>query len=665
MKLGASQVPDLHEKTFKMLVGLILIAGLFLVPAIINASIGDGVVFAAPIMNAPGEPATLSLTGGENINITPTPGGELAIGLTNFTINTTNYTGYNLTMTASTTNTDLINGSNSSYNIPTFNNSSYYKQNFPAGYWAYSIDNNLFTSIPAENGVAARLKNSDVAVEDDSATLYVGVRITRLQMAAVYSNVLVVSAVANPITYDIVYDANANEGETIGNMPSSISTTTPNSYITISNKVPTRTGYTFAGWSEDANSLQGEIAAGSNYNLDAETDNVLYLYAIWQPNSIGYATYLQQITPALCSATEIGITYSLKDIRDENTYTVAKFDDDRCWMTQNLRLDLVQGQRLTSDTTDLITKEYYTVSSTTRTAEDPTIDWGVNNDEEAATKQYSLEGDDGPIGNYYSWYTATAGSGKYSTSNDDLLTADSICPKGWQLPSADTYSTFITSNNLSTATDAINNELLNLSILPGYYNSPDAGINSIEEWYLSWTSQVYADNSARARLFSISIQGGIDVIGTTHAGKTLGAVIRCVARKSETYILSYNSNDGQDIVTYDESSSTADGYYDFTITDDVPTAPSNHPDYTFLGWGTSANQEKGPFYHAGDTFTSTTPGEVKLYAIWEKTFYLFYDANGGTSAPSSQSCRGIKHCIQTVSSDVPTKDGSTRFFSLP
>lgn len=48
-------------------------------------------------------------------------------------------------------------------------------------------------------------------------------------------------------------------------------------------------------------------------------------------------------------------------------------------------------------------------------------------------------------GNYYSWYTATAGTGTSSMSSastsDPTNTTDSICPKGWRLPDGGTSPT--------------------------------------------------------------------------------------------------------------------------------------------------------------------------------------------------------------------------------
>ena len=65
---------------------------------------------------------------------------------------------------------------------------------------------------------------------------------------------------------------------------------------------------------------------------------------------------MQDMTKSICDAVEVydelGQT-KLIDVRDNKIYWVTKLQDNNCWMTQNLDLDLTSGVALTSDTTDL------------------------------------------------------------------------------------------------------------------------------------------------------------------------------------------------------------------------------------------------------------------------------------------------------------------------
>ena len=163
-----------------------------------------------------------------------------------------------------------------------------------------------------------------------------------------------------------------------------------------------------------------------------------------------------------------------------NTGSVTKLADGNCWMTQNLDLDLSTSKALTPDDSDVSSSWTPTRSTTT------SIFSNTNN-----TKQYSWDPgywvksdpdgysnycgsssgitsfndadctsagwtdvssmtpmDDGTtnaaisgntynahylVGNFYQWNAATAGTGGTITSTN---ATDSICPKGWQLPTS-------------------------------------------------------------------------------------------------------------------------------------------------------------------------------------------------------------------------------------
>ena len=73
--------------------------------------------------------------------------------------------------------------------------------------------------------------------------------------------------------------------------------------------------------------------------------------------------------------------------------------------------------------------------------------------------------------------------------------------------------------------------------------------------------------------------------------------------------------------------------------------------YSFKQWNTAADGS-GTGYSTG-TNNYTPPGNVTLYAIWNRT--VTYDENGGSGAPSPQT--DIKTNAITISSTVPTRAG--------
>ena len=114
----------------------------------------------------------------------------------------------------------------------------------------------------------------------------------------------------------------------------------------------------------------------------------------------------------------------------------------------------------------------------------------------------------------------------------------------------------------------------------------------------------------------------------------------------KTYTLSYNANGGTGAPSFQYGATT------YTISSTVPVKEG----YTFLGWSKSSSATTAS-YAAGSTITLTD--NTTLYAVWKKnattTYFLFYDANGGSGAPSYQ----YNSTTYTISSTVPVRNGYT------
>ena len=197
---------------------------------------------------------------------------------------------------------------------------------------------------------------------------------------------------------------------------------------------------------------------------------------------------MQDMNTGICESvagSNESTTARLVDIRDNKLYYVTKLDDGHCWMTQNLDLDLSHSTALTSETTDLndnsLTGAYnlhYSYDPNTRiiswTPENTTRDYAAGTGfwGSSLNVAYSLDpgewywdGDDSgttacnyltttcehfsqtmtasnkrfSVGNYYNWSAAIASDDSSSlttsTYNDvNNNPQNSICPKGWRLP---------------------------------------------------------------------------------------------------------------------------------------------------------------------------------------------------------------------------------------
>jgi len=112
-----------------------------------------------------------------------------------------------------------------------------------------------------------------------------------------------------------------------------------------------------------------------------------------------------------------------------------------------------------------------------------------------------------------------------------------------------------------------------------------------------------------------------------------------------TYTLTYNANGG----TGAPPPLTVPANEYFNLSSIVPTRVG----YIFKGWATSATAKSAQF-QPGDEDVYLT-GNVTIYAVWNATCTLTYDANGGTGAPPPVTVPTNEDF--KLSSTVPTRSG--------
>ena len=144
-----------------------------------------------------------------------------------------------------------------------------------------------------------------------------------------------------------------------------------------------------------------------------------------------------------CSSLGSDQQIQLQDSRDGKMYWVGKLPDGNCWMTQNLDLDLSTSTTLTPADTN-ISSNWTPRTSTTTTISGYNSDTGKSYDAGNQAYEGSYNENDPTtahylVGNYYQWSAATAGYTGTSQSTQ------SICPKGWTLPSQSQFQQLINS----------------------------------------------------------------------------------------------------------------------------------------------------------------------------------------------------------------------------
>ena len=274
-----------------------------------------------------------------------------------------------------------------------------------------------------------------------------------------------------------------------------------------------RDGYGFAGWSDAFDYATNTNANfyGPNEDITVPTGTTadgLSLYAVWVKSAGSMQSDAVSVCNGLTAATynnegdadestwsitaNLNSISALTDNRDGQTYAIAKLADNKCWMIENLRLadahqegaNTVPTTLTTTNTnnplndgTNVTLKHNYsdteTYTNLSATSSDATswctTDSAVCDDQSrlrtdntanrvsyTSTSSMSTDANLYSYGNYYNWYSATAGRGTYSTGSGVTTTGD-LCPTGWHLPTGIGSGEFgLLSNSLGGYKDASN-----------------------------------------------------------------------------------------------------------------------------------------------------------------------------------------------------------------
>ena len=376
-------------------------------------------------------------------NITPTNAGTFTSKSVDALVATNATKGYELYFSSKDEATDMLNTNTAiSDKITSSFTGTVTNTTMGKNNWGYSLNNTDFTAIPKKSG-HKKLRNLTTKPTTDElkTTVHFGTKISTNLVAGNYEKSVLFTAVAH-----------ANPAKTLHSI-SKMQQMTPE--ICAATTTPNRT----------ATALDTD---GSHYG---------------DPN---YAP-----------------TKTLVDTRDDNTYTVSKLADGRCWMTQNLR---IINKTITPADSDVTAN--YTIPASSLSG----FDLGIYN----ASNAY-VDSD----GGFYNWYTATAGTGTQALSTHGQNTTVSICPKGWRLPTGGNGGEFKILDN-SYDPSFLRSIPVNLT-LSGNVAISSRGSQGLYGEY--WSSTIYSSGSAYDLSLNASNAGPAE-----YYDKVNGFSVRCIAR---------------------------------------------------------------------------------------------------------------------------------------
>ena len=216
--------------------------------------------------------------------------------------------------------------------------------------------------------------------------------------------------------------------------------------------------------------------------------------------TISSITRMQDITTEICNASSVNESNMLIDTRDNNTYTVKKLLDGKCWMTQSLK---ISGKTITGSDSDITEGTTWTIGSSSLSGFDK-----ENQNDVYINSTY---------GGYYSFYAATAGSIVSTEGN----VQKSICPKGWRLPTGGwTNGEFEELYNKYNSKDLMMGD-------PGFVMAGAVVNGAIQ--YRDQHAYYWSSTASDSDAFNLDIRSS-GVYPSDASPKHYGYLIHCVAR---------------------------------------------------------------------------------------------------------------------------------------
>ncbi len=498
-----------------------------------------------------------------------------------FAIYANGYTGDTLgnnKLIGSSTSSEIVTGTATTAGSPDVSNWAMKLETNSSATYALTLDNGFgsYSSVPSSyTKVAHRDSGTDLGTSAEGATLTstYAAYIAKTQPADSYQGQVIYTLVhpsseepKQPIPCEpgkICYQPNTSSVQ--GQMGDQSASSNASVDLWASNFK--RTGYGFAGWNT-AYDYSG-TNYGPNQTIIAPADvstNGLSLYAVW----IKSAGTLQNWDG--CSSLAQGATTALTDERDNNTYAVAKLADGKCWTIENLRLadkdasnsDIELSSTNTHNPSLPLTNSWWYSSANDSDAKptsnhlsattDPTATaWCTTNSSNCndqsmlatnntalftdnTSSSYSASSNVYSYGNYYNWYSATAGNGTYDTYSSDTI--GDICPLGWHLPTGDSaraeygnLDVAIGGTGVTQYTSESSNRWRtypNNFVYAGY-----AFGNSIiyrSESGIYWSSSAYNKYNSREGAFVLTVGDGFISPGADgYYRRYQGAAVRCIS----------------------------------------------------------------------------------------------------------------------------------------
>ncbi len=252
-----------------------------------------------------------------------------------------------------------------------------------------------------------------------------------------------------------------------------------------------------------------------------------------ETRTISDITTMQEMNSKICANSAQHETATLMDIRNNENYTVAKLKDGNCWMTKNLALD---NYTLTSEDSDVPANYSFQVPASSNDFQAPAAQAGGDGDFKFPAAYID------EYGGFYNFYTAAGGwdglpqsDPMYNRYNNS---PQSICPKGWRLPTGtydgeyeNLWNNYRLYANDETEVSNLMSEPVNFVLSGSMSSGHEASHVRQGEVASLWTSTNSGGGYGMALYMWVkptSRYGRVNAGGA--ASTTSGYAVRCIAR---------------------------------------------------------------------------------------------------------------------------------------
>ncbi len=409
-----------------------------------------------------------------DMEITPRSGGTFSSNQTKVKIETNNTSGYRLLMGTSNNQSTLANVKDNSKVVKSITGNDITASDFSANTWGYNLvkaeaADGKFSAVPGATTEILATAGANLEAPD-IYTLAFGAKIDASIPAGTYTNQVVLSAVANPLELtnmmDLVYmqdmtpelcvatpisedlkspltkqliDTRDGKAYYVAKLADGNCWMTQNLDLDITAQMIAQDGLNNLNTDLHSGSIWGRnIATGTtdgNSTCVSGTENVNCLIIDGKAHYVPFNTaVINQEYPLTTAAQDLPWGYTM-------SWDVGKWVLRYPTQAASSGLASTMEDCANGNGTDK-SPDYVAGSIVDVSAPEWKGTWSYQEHGTAvndATHEYDPHY---LVGNYYQWNTATAGSGG---SNGDVNATDSICPKGWKLP---TSGDMTKSNNL-------------------------------------------------------------------------------------------------------------------------------------------------------------------------------------------------------------------------